>query len=305
MKYLRRLPKSIAGCAVTIGTFDGLHRGHRKVIQELRRQAKILRSPGLMLTFSFPPRQILNNGKLNILLTGDEKLALLRSLGLDIVVSLAFGPQLSRLSAEDFFRKIIVERLRAKTVVVGYNFAFGYQRQGGISLLRKLGKKCQVKIKIVSPVKRGREIVSSTLIRRLLRENKVEKAAEYLGYNYNFGGRVIRGRQRGRELGFPTANILLPLNKIIPSGVFAAEVRVGEKFYPSVVNIGFRPTFGREKEILAEAHIFNFFGSLYRRKIRIFVLRRLREEKNFSSSDQLKQQINQDIEQAKNFFKQR
>lgn len=302
MKVFYRLPRRIEGCVLTIGTFDGLHRGHQRVICELRQQAKILHLPGVVLTFTLPPRQILTKTETSLLLTKEEKLDLLCRLGVDTVVLLSFNQKLARLSPEEFFKEIIVEHLRAKSVVVGYNFAFGWQRQGEARLLKKLGKKYNLAIKIIPPVKQQGIIVSSSRIRQLLQKNAVEKVNTFLGYPYNFQGQVVKGRQRGRQIAIPTANLILPRGKIIPSGVFAVYVREGKKIYSGVANIGFRPTFGALKNPLAEVHIFNFSGSLYGKKLKIFLLKKMRAEKKFASADKLKKQIKTDIAQAQAYF---
>jgi len=218
----------------------------------------------------------------------------------DSLVVLPFDKQLSELSAADFLDQILAGSLRAKVIVVGKNFRFGKNREGDLSLLERLSDKAGIRIQSVPPVRRNGEIVSSSLIRSLIQSSDITAANRLLGHHYEIEGRVISGRARGKKLGFPTANIL-PENEILPYGVFITSTLHRGKAYPSLTNVGRRPTFD-ERDILIETYLIDFQGDLYEQHVAVRFRKRIRDEMKFLSAEDLAKQIERDLEAAKRDF---
>lgn len=304
MKVLRGLPERPVfrqGTVVAIGNFDGLHLGHQKILKALVSKARKMGLPSVVLTFSPHPERVLEGARVGMIQTLEQRLAGIRAAGPDAALIAAFDRSFASLTAAEFAERVIASSLRAKTVVVGENFRFGKSREGDVSELRRLGRRLGFAVvPVPSALKNGR-VVSSSLIRRLLHEGRIAAANALLGRPYEIIGRVERGSGRGRELGFPTANVQ-PLNEILPEGVFITAADVQDRSYPSLTNIGRRPTFGAGR-LQVEVHLLGFRGPLYRRRLILRFLRKIRDEKRFDEPEGLVRQVQRDVRTARSFFR--
>jgi riboflavin kinase / FMN adenylyltransferase len=290
------------GSVVAVGTFDGVHRGHQAILRRAARLARRHRLQSVALTFARPPRLFFSPQPGPQLLTlPSEKARILKDLGMDRVEILRFDQRLARLSAADFFQRFLIRRFRARHIVVGYNFLFGRGREGDTAFLREAGKKIGVRVHVVAPVGLQGAPVSSGQIRRHLAEGDLVLARRKLARPYEATGRVKTGQGLGRRLGFPTANVELPPEKIVPPGVFAVRVTLPDgRQRPGLCNVGVRPTL-REKRPrrTVEVHILDFSGDLRGKVVRVEFLIKLREEKKFGSLAALARQLQKDAARAR------
>jgi len=285
--------------AVTVGSFDGVHRGHRKIIS---RMVSIARQRGLrsvVVTFEPHPRRVLKggvSGPLGLLTTLDEKVELLQAELVDMLCVVRFTPEFAVRSSDNFIRSLLVGEIGAECVVVGYDHGFGRNRSGGGDELRRLGNELGFDVVEVDEVRIEHEHFSSTRIRSLLAEGRMEEANSFLGAPYMISGTVVEGEGNGRTIGFPTANILPPdPHKLLPkAGVYAATTVIDGNAYRAIMNVGVRPTVSSLGVTTVEAHILGWSGSLYGRELRFSLLRFLRDEKKFDSLDALREQIEKD-----------
>lgn len=284
------------GVALTIGTFDGLHRGHRAIFRTLMSAARRWRIPPVVVTFPFPPRCFFHkNQPVELLTSLDEKKGLFKRFGVKRVKVLRFDRNFARQTPEDFFRRVLLRRFRAKFIAVGEGFAFGKDRRGNVRTLKRLGEEAGVRVTIVPRVSAGKKPVSSSRIRKLLKAGDIARANALLGSRYFVEGRVVQGRHRGKSLGFPTANINVSPEKLLPRGVFAVRAHWGKKSANALCNIGLRPTFESAQTPVVEAHLLAHPGSLYGKTMRLEFLDFLRPEKKFSSPQALARQIAKDM----------
>jgi riboflavin kinase/FMN adenylyltransferase len=288
--------KKLKGSAVALGTFDGVHRGHQKVIKSAVSFAEKIGVASLAITFDPHPQQlIIPERGLKLLTTLPEREELFCQVGVDGVVVFPFNQRLQKLSYEDFVKKYLVGKLGVRIVFVGFDYAFGRGRKGDVHQLKHLGKKYGFEVSVVSPVSANRNAIKSRMIREFISRGQFAKALRLLGHPYQISGKVIKGSGRGRELGFPTANLKVDPHKLIPAhGVYAGAV--GKK--RCVVNIGARPTFGVDNTVV-EVHVVNYRGDLRGRNLRVILAKRLRDEKQFSDVEKLKRQIRKDIIRVK------
>ncbi|MDX6557458.1 MAG: riboflavin kinase / adenylyltransferase [Blastocatellia bacterium] len=288
---------------LTLGVFDGLHLGHQLIMKTVVERARATGAVPTVITFDPHPRALLHPESAPPLLqTFDQKIEALGALGIEQTIVIQFDQDFAQIRAEDFLRAVIADRLHAKEVYLGCGFAFGHSREGDIDLLRTVSRSLGFFADEVPEVRlRGRR-VSSSRIRELLQQGRVNIARRMLGRPYGFEGRVVRGEQRGAQLGFPTAN-LHPQNRVIPrNGVYVTAALIDGQWRRSVTNIGTRPTFGSENETSVETFVMNWSGDLYGDVVRVRFLHRLREEKKFASIEELKLQIERDVTQAGNYF---
>jgi len=286
---------------VAIGNFDGVHAGHQKILKFLSQKAKKLGLFSLVLTFSPHPEKILGEKRIKMIQTLDERVKEIEKFGIQAVLIVSFDQKLSSLSGKEFVQKILLNKLKAKAVVVGENFRFGKNRAGDISLLQQMASRFDFQVHSIPAVSKQGMIASSSLIRSLLREGKIEKANLLLGRPYEIEGKVIKGKSRGKALGFPTANIETK-NEIIPAGIFISTVGIGLETYPSLTNVGNCPTFS-QREINIESYIINFNKDLYGKTIRIRFIKKIRKEIKFKTQDDLAAQIKKDLQVAKKYLK--
>jgi riboflavin kinase / FMN adenylyltransferase len=290
---------------LALGNFDGLHRGHMKIIERVRRVASERGATAVAMTFDpHPPRVVRPDKAPPLLMTKTQRLEALERADLDGVAVVRFTPELSRWDPETFVRTVLVEWLHVAEVWVGANFLFGHDRAGNFSSLRGLGGRYGFRAEKIDPVRYKDFVVSSTRIRRLISEGRVDEAGALLGHPYTIDGTVVEGSHRGRELGFPTANLATGNELIPPHGVYATTVRLDGVIYPSITNVGIRPTFDEEPRTVIETHLLDVERDLYGRTLRLGFVQRLRDERRFESVDLLKAQVGADLQKARTLFEQ-
>jgi len=286
---------------VTVGSFDGLHIGHKKILDELQKIRNEINGESVLLTFEPHPRQVVSKDiELKILTSLDEKKRLLEKAGIDSLIIQNFTREFSEMDSEEFIKEILVDGIGASHVVVGHDHKFGRDRLGDADKLKELGEKYGFNVTFVPAEKINGEIISSSVIRKVLADGNIDKANLFFGRSYSFCGLVVKGAQRGRTLGFPTANIKLDdSRKLIPKrGVYAVTSSCGDEKLNGIMNIGMRPTFENKTELVIEVNLFNFNKDIYGEKISIDFIKRLRDEKKFASKDELIDQIEEDKKTA-------
>ena len=284
--------------SATIGNFDGVHTGHRKILSAVRESARNNGSSSCVITFHPHPQKVLRNLDIPLLMPIRERLRLLESEGMDYVACYTFNEDISRITAKDFISEILVRKLKVKHLIIGPDFSFGRKREGNAELLNTMGSAYGFETSVISPVYIGSELVSSTAIRNMLKEGDAKKAAMFLGYNYYIEGEVTEGEKRGRQIGYPTANLETDWEMLPKTGVYATRACIGDKKLGSITNIGYRPTFGSSR-LLIETHIFDFNADLYGKRLKIEFVERIRDEKRFDSADSLVAEINVDVGKVK------
>jgi riboflavin kinase/FMN adenylyltransferase len=290
---------SLHGAVVAIGNFDGVHRGHRAVIAAALGRARILAKPAAALTFEPHPRAFFNPQEKLFRLTDEaNKLRLLARTGLDGAIVLTFDAALAKLTAEEFVQRILVERFAVSGAVIGFNFHFGMSRAGSPDFLAAEGKKCGFAVDVVPPFRDNGRPVSSGPIREALIAGRVDEAAEFLGYPWFVTGEVVHGDKRGRELGFPTANLVLEASCGLRHGIYAVRVGIAGRRYDGVASFGRRPMFD-SGVVLLEVFLFDFSGDIYGQRIDVAFIAWLREEAAFASVDVLVQQMHEDARGAR------
>ena len=292
---------------VTIGTFDGVHIGHQKIIEKLIQETKKADCESLILTFFPHPRMVLNgSSSIKLLNTINEKSSLLEKMGLDNLVVHPFDKKFSNLSAEEFVKTILVDSFNLKKIIIGYDHRFGNNRAANIDDLISFGKKYDFEVEQISAQEIDSVSVSSTKIRDAITDGNMIVANEFLGYDYILSGKIITGKQLGRTIGFPTANIKIEENyKLIPkNGVYIVKSHLQEKTVFGIMNIGLNPTVNGE-DLSIEVHFLDFEADLYNKNITVSVIARIRDEQKFTSIDLLKAQIQEDKNYAISFIKKR
>jgi len=305
MKIIRgfeNLPAFSIQTVVALGNFDGVHTGHRSILNLVTGKARESGLISIVLTFSPHPEKVLGKKRVRLIQTLDQRLEEIRKFDLDVALVIPFDKEFSGLAAREFVQKILINLLRARIIVVGKNFRFGRDRVGGIRLLRQLASRYDIRVFSLPSVTKEGYTVSSSLIRTLLLQGKIEQADLLLGRSYQISGEVIRGQSRGKRIGFPTANIRT-LNEIVPRGVFITKVDIDGKTWRALTNIGRRPTF-EQKDMVIESFVFDFDKNLYGKNLTIQFIKKIREEMKFTTPKDLSDQIRKDIETAKNYFQQ-
>ena len=288
---------------LALGNFDGLHRGHLKIIERVRRGAAEHGGTPMAMTFDpHPPRVVRPDKAPPLLMTKAQKLEALEQAGIRAVAVVRFTRELSHWDPETFVRTVLVEWLRVSDVWVGANFLFGHERSGNFTLLRTLGLRYGFRADKIDPVRYKEFVVSSTRIRRLVAEARMDEAAALLGHPYYVDGRVVEGRRRGREIGFPTANLETENELIPPHGVYATTMVIDGIVHAGLTNIGVRPTFEDDTRTTIETHILRYDGDLYGRHVRLGFVQRLRDERRFEDVDALRSQIEADRRRAERLF---
>ena len=289
---------------LTLGVFDGLHLGHQLIVRTVVERARAVRAVPTVITFDPHPRAVLHPRSAPPLLqTLDQKVEALGLLGVEQTIVVPFTREFAQLRAREFLRDVIYERLQAREVYLGRGFAFGRGREGDIKLLKSVSAELGFVAEEVPEVRLRGQRISSSLIRELLSGGRVNLARRMLGRPYGVEGRVVRGRERGRTIGFPTAN-LQPRNRVIPRrGVYVTATLIEGAWRRSVRNVGVRPTFESEAEPSVETYVMDWEGDLYGDVVRVRFLRRLRDEMKFDSVEALKRQIDRDVSRAGSFFK--
>jgi riboflavin kinase/FMN adenylyltransferase len=297
---IENIRRSLKNPVLTIGNFDGVHRGHQALFLKARERAEKLNGETVVITFHPHPLQVLAPGEGPPHITSHErKLELIALCGVDVAVVVPFSREFAQMSADDFVKKFLVDRIGPRAIIVGENYRFGNNREGDTILLQRMGDQYGFAVETVSGVQMDGTVVSSTLIRQFIQEGELREASRLLGRPYEIAGVVVPGHQRGgRLLGFPTANIRLSGQAPPKRGVYVVRVEVGGDNYGGAANVGFNPTFGGT-ELSIEVFLFDFHGNIYEQFIRVHFLERLRDEKRFSGPNELALQIRKDVEKAR------
>ena len=301
IRNLSAVPEELQNGVMTIGNFDGVHLAHQAIIQKVVKEAKEAGAKAIVMTFDPHPQQVLHPERKHFyLITSlEEKIKILSEMEVDAAIVVAFSREFSKTTAEAFSRDIICGKLHPVKVLIGHDYTFGRGKEGKPDYLKAQGEKYGFAVEVISAVETEGVIVSSTQVRNAVLAGNVALAAKLLGRPYSLSGHVVEGDRRGRDIGFPTANIE-PEKLLIPSrGVYAVFVETETQRYMAALNIGFNPTFSEEKRITIEVHILDFNGHLYGRKLFISFIDRIRDEKKFEGHDLLVAQIKRDVEQTR------
>jgi riboflavin kinase/FMN adenylyltransferase len=284
---------------LTLGNFDGVHLGHQNIFKAVKEEARKIDGEALVLTFDPHPLQVLAPQRCPPSITPfKKKMMLVEMVGIDVIIVATFDLDLANIMPETFVKQILVDKIGAKKILVGYNYYFGKDRKGNVEMLIRLGQKFGFEVKVIEAVKVNDTPVSSSKIRELIQGGQMRQAAQLLGRNYRLIGKVIWGTGRGKELGCPTANLEI-LNGLYPkTGVYAVEVIIGNRTYPGVADVGYNPTFG-ENPLSVEVHILDFSRDIYGEEIQLVFYKRMRDEKAFVNSDSLVRQMRRDIDVAR------
>lgn len=297
---LNTLKARLENPVITIGNFDGVHRGHLSLFEKVRERADAIHGQAAVMTFEPHPIRIMVPGKAIPLITPvKQKLELISKAGMDFIFCIPFTHDFAAITAENFVRDILLEKIGVRELVVGYDYSFGHQREGNVVFLQEMGEKWGFRVHVMGPIHVDEAPVSSTLIRGLVQDGKLSEAKTLLGRDYQISGTVVKGKNRGGKLlGFPTANLNL-IDELIPrGGVYAVTVIVDDVTYNGVTNIGYNPTFG-DTALTVETHILDFSEDLLGKTIKVNFIQRLRDEATFSDIQELSEQIGRDVQQAR------
>ena len=297
---LGELEKPLKNPVLTIGNFDGVHRGHLALFDKVKELARDIQGQSVVMTFEPHPVKVVKPGNGPKLITPvEQKLRLIEEAGIDVILCLPFNKEFAAISATGFVSELLVKKIGVKEIVVGYDYSFGSGREGNIDLLRKMGEDLSFKVNVVEPIYLNSTLVSSTSIRNLVKDGDLAEAKRLLGRDYQITGIVKTGMGRGKKiLGFPTAN-LTPVDELIPKkGVYAVKAYIHDKWYNGVCNIGINPTFGGTS-LSIETHILDFSEDIVGKKFTIKFIARLRDEKTYKNKDELAEQIEKDVVKAR------
>lgn len=290
-----------APTVITFGKFDGIHRGHRLLLEALLKK-KEEELEGVVFTFDIPPRKKVEGDRGEVLTTNEEKLHIFENFGVDYVIECPFNEEIRSMEAVEFIR-MIVENLHVKCMVVGTDFHFGYQRAGDYRLLQEYAKELGYEVLVIDKMKSEGRDISSTLVRDYIKEGQIEKANELLGYPYFVQGIVEHGNEIGRTIGFPTINLVPEEEKLLPPfGVYITKVLIGGEEYCGITNVGCKPTIEGVNPVGVETHVLDFSDDVYDMSVEVEFLHRIRAEVKFNSIDELKAQLQQDIKIANIYF---
>lgn len=302
IRDIESLKKPLQNTIVTTGTFDGVHRGHLKIFEEMKKLSAQTGKPTVVVTFHPHPRIVLKKApeKLHLLAVLDEKIKRIENTGIDYLVILKFDQELASLTPGEFVCNILIHKLGADVVFVGYDHQFGKQKSGNIETLKEVTCRHNIDVKEVKALKEHDEIISSTNIRNHIEKGEIEKANALLGYYYTITGKVVTGNKLGHKIGFPTANIDMENKlKLVPmQGVYAVRIFIDETWHKGMINIGKRPTLNTTKATV-EVHVFDLNANLYDQVITVEFIRFLREEQKFSGLEELSRQLLKDKETAR------
>ena len=294
-KSISEIKEKLRHPVVTIGNFDGVHPGHREIFRRVRELARAQGGVSVVITFLPHPLQLLAPGTgVKLITSPKEKQSLIEACGIDYLLEIPFNLEFSLLSATQFVEQVLVGAVGVERLVIGYDYAFGRGRDGNVSLLRQLGERLSFSVEVLEPIADGALIYSSTAVRNMVGEGDVRGVVSVLGRYYSVTGKVVLGHQRGRGLGFPTANIETEKELLPAAGVYAVKARIDSALYDGACNIGMNPTFQNDRLSL-EVFLFDFDGDLYGREITLFFIERLRGEMRFPDLEALKQAIAADV----------
>ncbi len=302
LERIRRMDRPV----VTIGNFDGIHIGHQRIIEEVRRKAAEIDGVSALITFDPHPLSLLKPENLEGLITPlPVKKRILEEMGIDVLIILKFEESFRGLEPEDFIRDVLVKRIGVSVLVLGYDFRFGKDAKGDVNLIEKLSEKYGFLFRKIDPVTLDGEKVGSNRIRKMIVDGDLLRVRDFLGRTFSVTGKVIYGAGLGKKIGFPTANLAFSENQLLPKkGVYITEVELHGNYYPSVTNIGFKPTLNLER-ISVETHILDFHKDIYGMEIEVKFYERIRDEMKFGSLEELRSAIAEDVKKARAFFKDR
>lgn len=304
-RSIDEINERLSNPVVTIGNFDGVHLGHREIFRKLIKAARAVAGVSVVITFDPHPLKIVHSSKsVPLINTLDEKIKLIEASGIDILLIIPFNAEFAKLSATEFVEKVLVSRIGVKHLIIGYDYAFGRGREGDVNLLRSMGSRHSFVVEELPPISNGSLTYSSSLIRKMILEGDVSGVVSYLGRNFSIAGQVVQGENRGKSLGFPTANIDFSKELIPAEGVYAVKVKVDNVLFDAACNIGFNPTFNGGKKTI-EVFIFDLDANLYGKDIRVYFFERLRDEKRFSSVQELVTAITNDVERCRHILSSR
>jgi riboflavin kinase/FMN adenylyltransferase len=299
-----QLRRSFINPVVTLGNFDGVHLGHQKIFEKLREEASKIRGEAVVITFEPHPLKVISPQLCPPLLTPfKKKMILIEKSGIETVLCIEFSLAFSEISPFEFIKNILVEKVKVRKIIVGYNYHFGKKQRGDVGVLKNIGKLFNVEVEVMEPLKIGQAPVSSSKIRELIKNGEVEEASKLLGRTYPIIGKVVEGSKRGHTLGFPTANLEISDELYPKKGVYAVEILWNEQVFNGLANVGLNPTFvpvraREEGPFSLEVYILNFSQNIYGEEIQVNFIRRIRDEVRFESSSQLVEQIRKDVQWA-------
>jgi riboflavin kinase/FMN adenylyltransferase len=294
-RSLKEIPADLPFPVVTIGNFDGVHLGHKAIFRRIKEAAAANKGVSVVVTFlPHPLRVVASRKSLRLITTYREKETLIAASAIDYLIIIPFTSDFASMTAEDFVKNILVERLGVNLLVIGYDYSFGNNREGNVDLLKELGHKYSFAVEVLSPIGSKEMVYSSSSIRKMIADGDVKGSVPLLGRYFSLSGTVVHGHHRGKGLGFPTANIETEKELIPKEGVYAVKVKIGEIFCDGACNIGSNPTFNDDK-LSIEVNIFDFTKDLYGREITLYFIERLREERSFPSPAELRKAISDDV----------
>ncbi len=308
MKYFKDQKCDFTKPVITMGTFDGVHLGHIKLLDQVAKKAKANNTKSVVITYFHHPLETIHKKTFPYLLTEQKnKEELIKECGIDCVLYLDFNEKMAQMQPEDFLKKIIIDEIDAKAIIVGYDTHFGNSREGNFQFLQNRSTLFNYSIELIEPVKINNHIISSSLIRDYIREGDMQYAAQLLGRDYSIHGSIQLGHHIGRKIGFPTINLQPDnANKLMPAiGVYVCQVKVDGETYEGVTNIGYSPTLKTTRIKELETHILDFDEDLYYKDVEIIFNKRLREELHFKDKNELIEAIKVDVKQTREFFKRR
>jgi riboflavin kinase/FMN adenylyltransferase len=299
---LENITQPFKNAVITIGNFDGVHIGHQVLFHEVIEKADAIDGTSIAMTFEPHPMRVLKkNGHPALITLYEQKTELIERSGMEVLICIPFTKQFASLSAEDFIKKLLVDKIGMKAIIVGGDYTFGKNREGNLAVLKSFASQLDYEVIVADWIKAARNVsnrISSTKIRELVMAGEVEPARKMLGRHYQIRGLVIKGRDRGGKLlGIPTANINLQDELCPKTGIYAVTVEYHNRLYKGVANIGYSPTFN-DNEFTVEVHLLDFAENIYGEKIRVNFIERIRDEKKFADISELKDQINRDIKTA-------
>ncbi len=294
------LKENFKGAVGAIGNFDGVHLGHQLIFKKLKEISKNFKLPSVVLTFEPHPEKVLRSKKkVNLICTKKQKYEIISKLGVDFLIEIPFDLNFSKILAEEFVLEFLVKKINISALVIGRNFVFGFKKSGNFKTLRVLSKKYRFNLEIIKPLIFEGFLVSSTNIRNLLKEGKIEEANKLLGRNYSMFGKIVKGKGLGKKYFVPTINVQFENDILLKEGIYSGYTKIDEGEYPSAISLGKNPTL-KGKETCLEAHLLNFQGNLYGKSAEVFFCKKIRNQKKFKSQEKLREQILKDIEFIKN-----
>ncbi len=300
---ISNLKQQFKNPVIAIGVFDGLHRGHQLLIKTVVKKARAIQGTPMVMTFDPHPVHVLRPLlRLPLIISLSYRLKLIEQLGIQVCIVVRFTKRFSRFSPNQFIKSYLIKKIRPRMVIIGNDFRFGQHRRGSLDSFQQAGMKFGFQVLAVQAMKGRKKTVSSTRIRQLIAQGKLQEASKLLGRSVGLWGRVVKGEGRGKTLGYPTANILPLQEAIPPTGVYLVKVTIDKRTYPGIANIGQRPSFQSLERVIIEAYIFDFEKDIYGKEILVEFIKKMRDEKQFTAKEALIRQIQSDEKKARKWF---